>query len=65
MSKSEDKKISEYYKALQTLFRTDRVELKADVNPLYIFEISEEYLIVIEDMGDDNWSIINTIKKEK
>jgi len=62
MQKDEGDKLNEYYKSLQYMFRTDEVELITKKRNYYFFDVKEETIVIIKDLGENNWTIENILK---
>jgi len=65
MQKDEGDKLNEYYKSLQYMFRTDEVELITKKRNYYFFDVKEETIVIIKDLGENNWTIENILKWRK
>lgn len=54
---TEEQPPKDYYKALQTLFRTDKIEFIHNTEDLWVFEVKNEFLAIIKELGDDQWTM--------
>jgi len=48
---------NDYFRSLQFMFNTDDVEHIYNLNGVYIFEVDSEYLVSINEVGDDGWTM--------
>jgi len=62
MGKNEGDKLNEYYRSLQFMFKTDEINLITSVRNYYIFDVKEKAIVIINDLGENNWTIENILK---